>query len=276
MDASRKRRILRQHLQTDQWLGAMAVPVGGAATTEPVPAPRAALSPGKPVTSLHPSPEIPRSSASPPLTMPLRTREEKQQLLTAMDDHEVKDCRRCGLCEHRTHTVFGEGDPNARLMFIGEGPGEHEDLQGRPFVGRAGELLDKMIVAMGLTRAGVYIANVVKCRPPNNRTPSPVEISVCWDYLLRQIRIIHPQIIVTLGAPATQTLLQTISGIGMLRGQWHWFQGLIPQGPAIPVMPTYHPAYLLRAYTPENRRKVWEDLQKAMTVLKGEATVPQA
>lgn len=199
MDASRKRRILRQHLQTDQWLGAMAVPVGGAATTEPVPAPRAALSPGKPVTSLHPSPEIPRSGASPPLTMPLRTREEKQQLLTAMDDHEVKDCRRCGLCEHRTHTVFGEGDPNARLMFIGEGPGEHEDLQGRPFVGRAGELLDKMIVAMGLTRAGVYIANVVKCRPPNNRTPSPVEISVCWDYLLRQIRIIHPQIIVTLG-----------------------------------------------------------------------------
>ena len=169
---------------------------------------------------------------------------------------ELGECTRCRLCEGRTHVVFGVGDPRARLMFIGEGPGADEDAQGEPFVGRAGQKLNDMIRAIGLEREKVYIANVVKCRPPDNRDPKPDEIGTCSPFLVEQIEAIRPRVIVTLGSPATKTLLNTKLGITKLRGTWHSYRG-------IPVMPTFHPAYLLRAYTQENRRLVWDDLKAA-------------
>jgi len=187
--------------------------------------------------------------------------EDKQRLLDELDGEQVKGCTKCGLCQSRTQTVFGEGNPDARLMFIGEGPGQTEDQTGRPFVGRAGELLDKQIEAMGLKREDVYIANVVKCRPPNNRTPTPEEVATCGSYLVRQVRVIRPEAIVTLGGPASKLVLNSQQGITRLRGQWGQFGAT---DPAVPVMPTFHPAFLLRAYTRENRMKVWADLKAVM------------
>lgn len=169
-----------------------------------------------------------------------------------------------------TSIVFGEGDPQARLMFVGEAPGADEDKAGRPFVGKSGQLLDKMIVAMGLSRASVYIANVLKTRPPGNRTPTLDEARACAPYLYEQIRIVSPEVIVTLGKSAGQLLLGTEANMGAMRGQWAAFppeSPLIPIDagfPSIAVMPTYHPAYLLRSYTPENRAMVWGDLKLVM------------
>lgn len=166
--------------------------------------------------------------------------------------------------------VFGEGDPQARLMFIGEAPGADEDRTGRPFVGRAGALLNKMIGAMGLRRQDVYIANVLKCRPPNNATPTHEERAASAPYLFDQIAAIKPEVIVTLGLPASQVVLASDQSMGRLRSVWAEFhhpdQKRFP-GLTVPVMPTYHPAYLLRAYTPENRNMVWADLKKAMDKL---------
>ena len=173
---------------------------------------------------------------------------------------DLGECTRCKLHGGRTKLVFGVGSEKAGLLFVGEGPGAEEDLRGEPFVGRAGQKLDEMIKAIGLTRAEVYIANVVKCRPPNNRDPEPDEVATCSPFLVRQIEAIAPKVIVTLGLPAARTLLGLKGGIGAARGTWHSFRG-------IPVMPTFHPAYLLRAYTVENRRKVWEDLQAARAKL---------
>lgn len=201
--------------------------------------------------------------ATQPAGPPLPTA-EKQRTLALMAAEEVRDCTRCELSRARTQTVFGEGDPDARIMFIGEGPGQTEDRMGRPFVGPAGELLDKQIAAMGLQRASVYIANVVKCRPPGNRTPLPQEVHACSGYLQRQIEVVRPAVIVTLGGPAAKMVLGVEEGITRLRGRWGWYRGI---DPAIPVMPTFHPAYLLRAYTVENRKKVWSDLQAAMARL---------
>ncbi len=198
-------------------------------------------------------------------------RQQKAKRLAELDTTQVRGCTRCELCRSRTQTVFGVGDPDAALMFVGEGPGQNEDLQGEPFVGRAGELLNKMIEAMGLSREQVYIANVVKCRPPNNRTPTPAEAANCWPYLQRQIAIIRPSVIVTLGGPAAKLLLDTPTGITRLRGTWHQVPGLRADGQSIPVMPTFHPAFLLRAYTKENRQKVWSDLQAAMGRIAGRA-----
>ena len=169
---------------------------------------------------------------------------------------DLGDCTRCKLHSGRNKIVFGVGSPNAKLMFVGEGPGADEDARGEPFVGRAGKKLDEMIQAVGLSRDEVYIANIVKCRPPNNRDPERDEIETCYPFLARQIAAVGPKAIVTLGSPATKTLLETKVGITRMRGEWHDYNG-------IPVMPTFHPAYLLRAYTVENRRKVWEDLKAA-------------
>lgn len=180
---------------------------------------------------------------------------EASTLLADLRD-ELGDCKRCKLCAGRTQIVFGIGDPDANLMFVGEGPGADEDRQGEPFVGRAGRKLNEMIQAIGLDRSQVYIANVVKCRPPDNRTPEADEVATCSPFLFRQIEAVRPRVLVALGAPAAKTLLGTRDGITKIRGQWGWFRG-------IPVMPTYHPAYLLRAYTVENRRKVFEDLKAA-------------
>lgn len=167
------------------------------------------------------------------------------------------DCQRCGLAATRNTIVFGDGNPTADLLFIGEGPGQEEDLRGLPFVGRAGELLTQMIEkGLGIARADVYICNIVKCRPPNNRTPHPDEVDACKRFLDGQIASIQPKVIVALGKPASSLLLGRDVAITRERGTWHRYRG-------IPLMPTLHPAYVLRQYTPENRRHVWEDLKSA-------------
>jgi len=209
----------------------------------------------------NPLPEIEAAPARPAASM---TRDQKAAALHEIDESEVKGCTKCALSQGRHKTVFGEGDPDARLMFVGEGPGQDEDMTGRPFVGRAGELLTKMIAAMGLRREDVFIANVVKCRPPGNRAPAPDEAEACWSYLVRQIAIIQPEVIVTVGNPATHALLDTTLGITKLRGTWQTLPAIGPGVGGTAVMPTFHPAYLLRQYTPDNRRKVWADLQKVM------------
>ena len=179
---------------------------------------------------------------------------------------QVNQCRQCDLGSLRTNAVPGEGSPNARIMFIGEAPGADEDAQGRPFVGRAGQLLDKIIVACGLKRSDVYIGNILKCRPPENRDPRAEEIISCLPYLQRQIEIIEPEIIVALGAHAARTLLDTTKSIGQLRGHFEEYYAGIGH-PPIKLMATYHPAYLLRSYSPENRRRVWEDMKKVLAEL---------
>lgn len=167
------------------------------------------------------------------------------------------DCRRCGLAATRNRIVFGDGNPKADLLFIGEGPGQEEDRRGLPFVGRAGELLTQMIEkGLGIARADVYICNIVKCRPPNNRTPHPDEVAACRRFLDGQIAAIRPKVIVALGKPAASLLLDRDVAITRERGTWRKYRG-------IPLMPTLHPAYILRQYTPENRRHVWEDLKAA-------------
>lgn len=170
-------------------------------------------------------------------------------------------CVKCDLHQGRTRVVFGAGHPNTDLLFIGEAPGRDEDLQGIPFVGRAGQLLTKIIQAMGMTREQVYIGNIIKCRPPGNRSPTATEIVTCMPYLKEQIRLIQPRVICCLGAVAAQNLLQTKGSITSLRGQFIDWQGT-------KVMATYHPAYLLRSYTVENRRRVWEDMKKVRDYLK--------
>ena len=169
---------------------------------------------------------------------------------------EVAACRKCGLCETRTQTVFSDGSPSARLLFVGEAPGADEDAQGVPFVGRAGQLLTKMIEdGMGLPRKDVYICNVLKCRPPDNRNPEPAEIAACRRYLETQIDTLRPDVIVALGKFAAQFLLETEEGIMRLRGTWGSYRG-------IPVMPTFHPSFLLRQ--PDRKREAWEDLLKVL------------
>lgn len=171
---------------------------------------------------------------------------------------ELGECTRCKLAPGRTKLVFGVGDPRAELMFVGEGPGADEDAQGEPFVGRAGQLLTKMIEAMGYRRSDVYIANVVKCRPPGNRNPEPDEMDACEPFLKAQIRAVGPKAIVALGKVAAQTLLRDPTPISRLRGRWATYEGTR-------LMPTFHPAYLLRS--PEEKKKAWEDLQLVMKEL---------
>lgn len=170
---------------------------------------------------------------------------------------KVAACTACPLHSGRRQTVFGVGNPKAAWMFVGEGPGEEEDRRGEPFVGRAGKLLDAMLRAMGLDRTTVYIANIVKCRPPGNRNPGLEEAASCIPYLKRQIELIEPRLIVALGAVAAQRLLETDRPVGAMRGKLHYAEHLEP-----PVLVTYHPAYLLRS--PGQKRKAWDDLQLAM------------
>jgi len=184
---------------------------------------------------------------------------EKSSLLNTLRD-EIASCNKCKLSENRTNLVFGEGDPQARLMFIGEAPGHEEDLQGRPFVGDAGRLLTSLIEKMGLRREDVFIANVVKCRPPMNRDPEENEIMACMPYLIKQVEIIMPQVIMTLGRIATQAITGQKIPITKARGRIFEFRG-------IKVVPTYHPAYLLR--NRQDKWATWSDAQKALKILKG-------
>jgi len=172
---------------------------------------------------------------------------------------EIGDCTRCPLAyAGRRKIVFGDGSPTARLMFVGEGPGADEDAQGLPFVGKAGQLLNNMIAAMGLARAEVYIANIVKCRPPNNRVPEPVEANTCSQFLLRQIDVVQPEVIVALGSTAAMYLLGVKQSLSSLRGRWHKCRGA-------KLAVTYHPAFLLR--DPRQKAEAWKDLQMVMAEL---------
>ncbi|MCB9758750.1 MAG: uracil-DNA glycosylase [Alphaproteobacteria bacterium] len=190
----------------------------------------------------------------PPLPVAGTDAERAARALVAIRE-DLGDCRRCRLCEGRNRLVFGMGDPFADLVVVGEGPGAQEDAQGLPFVGPSGEMLDNMLLhVLGLRREQVYILNVVKCRPPRNRTPEPDEIATCSPFMVRQLQAIRPKVILSMGRPATQTLLGTSRGINALRGHWQlWGDDRVP------VMPTYHPAYLLRK--PEDKRKTFDDLK---------------
>jgi len=240
-------KALRQNLQTDALLGAASVPVSMTRVAQR--AAERAASPSEPSG---------RTGTT------RRTGDKAERLRRLYEDH-VRNCTLCHLATMRTQVVFGQGNPDARIVFVGEAPGFEEDRQGLAFVGRAGHLLTAMIErGMGLKREDVYICNVLKCRPPNNRTPSTDEIAACAPHLFEQLRIIEPQVIIALGAPAAQTLLNTKDSIGRLRGRFHDFypSGSALVGNPIPLMATYHPAYLLRS--PWEKRKAWEDLKRVM------------
>jgi DNA polymerase len=219
-------RAVRQSLETDRLLGVDFVPVGRPATAQG----RGPTAPG----------------------------DEKAMALHELHQRHDATCPHCTSVATHVNTVFGEGDPDADLMFIGEAPGAEEDRTGRPFVGRAGKKLDEMIQAIGLEREAVYIANVLKSRPPDNRTPLQHEVDRCSPFLAEQIQIIQPRVIMTLGGPATKLMLGTTQGITRLRGQWSVFED---DQHTVPVMPTFHPAYMLRNYTRDTREKVWADLK---------------
>jgi len=207
-----------------------------------------------------PAPAIERSAPPPPVQRALveETRPWGDPPTLAEVRAALGECTRCRLAEARSRIVFGDGAPDADLLFVGEGPGEQEDRQGLPFVGRAGELLTQMIEkGLRVPRAAVYICNIVKCRPPNNRTPLADEVTACRPFLDGQIDAVRPRVIVALGKPATSLLLGRDVSITRVRGIWQDYRGY-------PVMPTFHPAFLLRQYTAENRRLVWEDLKVAL------------
>jgi DNA polymerase len=250
-------RSLRAHLEWQRDCGAPWLPRVAAAV--PAAAPLAVASTG---TGEGASPRM--TAASPPVAA-VRSGElfsdpalGATATLDGLRAH-IGDCQRCKLAGGRTHLVFGVGNPDADLMFVGEGPGADEDLQGEPFVGRAGQLLTEIITkGMKLGRQDVYIANVIKCRPPGNRNPEPDEITSCMPFLARQIDLVRPRVIVALGTFAAQTLLQVKTPITRMRGVWHSYRG-------VKVMPTFHPAYLLR--TPGDKRLVWADIKLVMAEL---------
>ncbi len=245
----------------------------------PPPEPIRVAAPIKPASAAaRPRPQAPAASllapivvdepGLPPLCGRELSRDEAQAALDALSADYVQGCTKCVLHEKRTKAVFGQGNPRPELVFVGEGPGADEDIQGLAFVGRAGHLLTRMIAAMTLSREDVYICNIVKCRPPNNRTPTEIESKTCLPYLLRQLAILRPKVIVALGRPASQTLLASTMPIGRLRGQFHDFPPPAlwrPELPAIKLMPTFHPAYLLRS--PGEKGKAWSDLMQVMSQL---------
>ena len=241
------------------------------APIQPVPAEAPVQQAQRPAVPARPAAPV-VLAAPPPAALPA----DAQPLPAGVDQMDwdalqatVAECRACGLCQGRKNTVFGVGDRQAQWMVIGEAPGENEDLQGEPFVGQAGKLLDNMLAAIGLSRsvegqqngrAGVYIANTLKCRPPGNRNPEPVELQTCAPYLARQVALVQPRIILAMGRFAVQSLLQTTEPIGKLRGRVHQAQG-------VPVVVTYHPAYLLR--NPADKAKAWADLCLALQTVQG-------
>ena len=252
-----------QAAESSRLLGVDFVPVyGGSATIDASDAP-VPSSPAFPA-EYAPAPEPPRPLPAIEIKPASRKPTDVQEALDALRSRYEADAPHKHFVTAHTRIVFGEGDPCARLMFVGEAPGAEEDRTGRPFVGRAGQLLNKMIAAMGLTREQVYIGNVLKTRPPDNATPTSEEIRLCAPYLFQQIAIIQPEVIVCLGLPATRALLGTMESMSRLRGRWASFHAPPPADRDIPVMPTYHPAFLLRSYTEENRAKVWSDLRLVM------------
>ncbi|MFN7020095.1 MAG: uracil-DNA glycosylase [Phycisphaerales bacterium] len=235
------------------------------ATSQPKPLQRPAAAPApRPIPEPPPTPTVVIERKPAMLTS---AQAEKQAALDRLRArYELEAPHNNFVTDHHC-IVWGDGDPAARLMIIGEAPGAEEDKVGIPFVGRAGQLLEKMLGAMGLDRSAIYITNVLKTRPPNNATPTADEAAACAPYLYEQIRIIGPECILALGLPATRVLLNTTESMSRLRGRWWSFNDPRTIGSEVPVMPTYHPAFLLRSYTRENREKVWSDLQMVMQKL---------
>jgi len=248
---------LRRHLEFYQDLGVKEIFRAAASTASPQP----------PVTVEHSAVEVsPR--VPPPLAVPVVSEAALPSLAPENDSlaviqTDIGDCRRCRLSEGRNKIVFGVGNPDAKLVFVGEGPGADEDAQGIPFVGRAGQLLTQMIEGTAsregipVKRSDVYICNVVKCRPPENRTPLPDEMEICGEFLFRQLSVIRPKAICALGSTAAKAVLGTKDGVTRLRGNWHKWRD-------IPVMVTYHPSYLLRPYNQNAKREAWEDLKRVL------------
>lgn len=271
-------RDLRAYLEALRAWGVQAVPrhplppLASAAPQEPVAPPGAQAAQHTPPVQASPADRPTRQPSGAQTASPLSqdtflpaeaADNELAQLSLAQLETVAKGCTKCRLHQGRTHVVFGVGNPKAALMFVGEAPGRDEDRQGEPFVGRAGQLLTRIIEAIGLRRDEVYIANVIKCRPPNNRNPQDDEIARCEPYLLRQIELVQPRLIVALGTFAAQTLLKTTQPISQLRGRFHTYHG-------VKLMPTFHPAFLLR--NPERKRSVWEDMQAVQRELRQSAS----
>lgn len=246
-DITRARRAVRQQAETAAMLGVDYVPC---------------FRTGEGIAEVEAKPDVAPATDDP-------ARAEARKRMDALRAKYERDAphEKFSTPHEYTNLVWGDGDVCARLMFIGEAPGADEDRTGVPFVGRAGQLLNKMIAAMGFRREDVYIANVLKTRPPNNATPTVEEAQLCAPYLHEQIAIVRPEAIVTVGLPATRLILDTTDSMGRLRGRWAEYVGPGLEGIRVPVMPTYHPAYLLRSYTAENRKKVWSDLQQVMARL---------
>ncbi len=281
--------LLAQHAKTTQLFGVDFLPIASLPQTDhadhaspmplPQPSPSSFIEP-KPAPKFEITPSAEPISVDPSLVRAChQSFSDPKAKLNALLEQYKADAPHDQFIPSFTNIVFGQGNPDADLMFIGEAPGEQEDLQGLPFVGPAGQLLDKMITAMGLSRDSVYITNVLKVRPPNNATPTRDQSHMCAPYLIEQIRIINPKVIVTLGLPASHLLLDSTLPMRSLRGQFHNFPPSSPQAnsqgspvdctdlPSIDLMPTYHPAFLLRSYTQENRSKVWSDLTQVMVKL---------
>lgn len=275
-DAAKLARLVKQHAQTSRLMGVDFVPVYRARGVEALSQP-AGDQPAEAPLAVTPAPPAP--PAPPPAAVPgpparvvvqakpagPRDRAAQQARLDELRARYEKDAPHTQFVTAHTKIVFGEGDPAARLVFIGEAPGEEEDRTGRPFVGRSGELLTKMIGGMGLKREDVYICNIMKTRPPNNATPTGREIEICEPYLREQVSIIGPRVIVTLGLPASRAILRSDESMTKMRGRWRTYS--LMDGGSVDVMPTFHPAYVLRNYTDETRRTVWGDLQLVMRKL---------
>lgn len=247
--------LVRVLAERQRDLGVAGVPLAARATETPPPGPRASRGAAAVAAAPMSNPPAPAAAAG---ALSAERGLQEATTLAELRTH-IGDCQRCKLAGGRTNLVFGVGNPTADLMFVGEGPGYDEDIKGEPFVGRAGQLLTEIITkGMKLRREDVYIANVVKCRPPNNRNPEPDEIASCMPFLARQVGLVAPRVIVALGTFAAQTLLGVRTPITRMRGAWQDYRG-------IKVMPTFHPAYLLR--NPSDKRLVWEDIKQVMNEL---------
>jgi uracil-DNA glycosylase family 4 len=265
-------KLVRQAARTARLLGVDFVPAyrkSGDAAQPPEPKPVAVSSrselacPARPDPPLAPQPVVVVDHRSLFETgHPAAGSTDRDVAMNALRARYESEAPHSKFVTAHTKIVWGEGSLHARLVFVGEAPGEEEDRQGRPFVGRSGQLLTKMIEGMGLRREDVYICNVLKTRPPNNATPTAREIELCEPYLREQIAIIDPEVIVTLGLPASRAILHTDESMTRMRGRWRGYT--LPSGRVVPVMPTFHPAYILRNYTEETRRQVWSDLQQVM------------
>jgi len=263
------KRALLARLRFERSMGMETVPVVARARAAQTPAilPPTVASSGATVSSTQAPAQRP-ATFTPAVSVPLQVAsiphvQDAADVETRWKNLEAraKACTACALHEARTHVVFGSGNRQAKIVFVGEGPGEQEDMQGLPFVGPSGEFLTKIITAMKLTRDDVYLCNVVKCRPPGNRPPLPDEVAACNAFLVEQLELINPKVIVALGGPAAKTLCKTSQGIMSIRGRWHAYRG-------IPVMPTYHPAFVLLQYTEVNRRAVWDDMKAVLDKVK--------